>query len=131
MQFEQLKRREFITLLGGAAAAWSLAARAQQAMPVIGFLISAGRFGSLYRGTLSDQNTTANRTAQIHLLLGRQTRRTVGDRVDVGELVRGQLQELARRFGASSAAARRTNASWLSFKRRGCEKLRVRSLTFC
>src|SRR6266481_5224190 len=77
MQFGQLKRREFITLLGGAAA-WPLAARAQQPSPVrplIGLLspisaVAASRNVAAFRSALRDLGYVEGRNMTLALRYG-------------------------------------------------------------
>jgi putative tryptophan/tyrosine transport system substrate-binding protein len=77
-----MNRRDFITLLGGAAAAWPLAARAQQpAMPVVGLVGGGGgdvstRYVTAFHKGLNETGTIEgqNATVEYHWLEGKYDR---------------------------------------------------------
>src|SRR5215472_5457005 len=104
-----MKRREFIKLLGGAAATWSPAARAEQSvMPVVGYLNAASP-GPLRQQTaaflagLKETGYVAgqNVTAEYRWAEGQYDRLPAL----VGDLVRKQVSVIVSGGGASAALA--------------------------
>jgi len=114
MQFDQLKRREFITLMGGAAAC-PLAARAQQpATPVIGYLSARSRedtshlIAAFQRGLAeSDYIDGRNVTIEYRFALGQYDKLPAM----ANELVRLPVTVIATTGGEPSALAAKAATS--------------------
>jgi putative ABC transport system substrate-binding protein len=117
MQLDQLKRRDFITLFGGAAIMWPLEARAQQAgrLPSIGFLGAASSDALYYRSALP---AFVRRLGELGLVEGRTVtidRRFADGSVDrameiAAEFVRQEVNIIVTHGDAQVLAAKRATA---------------------